>query len=273
MAAAIAVSALVLGLGACSSDDANTALATDEADQSQNGSQPDETEQATDDESTGPEQETTDSQATGDYCTMVTQLQDLMISDNADSPEGATAARELAALAPDAGIADDWNALAGYFDAAQTTDMNDSDEFKELTEQWDVAELFPRLGAHTAQECGLPDHDPTAQDQDAAPDQNAAPDDRDPADPDDYCAMSHEVLGFTLPYPTIAPALAAMARELADVTPEADIAAEWNTVAALLDEVAKTDDHDHAARNALGEEWDYRSLKLVLGTYIYNRCD
>ncbi|WP_129662783.1 hypothetical protein [Phytoactinopolyspora endophytica] len=99
-----------------------------------------------------------DAVPTGGYCDLAAEFNDTM-TNNAGVPDAdlldayAGAARELAGAAPDQAIADDWNAMAGFFEAAANIDFSDPYALDDLQQDWDFDQMGERLDEHATREC------------------------------------------------------------------------------------------------------------------------
>jgi hypothetical protein len=224
VAAAIAVPALIFGLAACSSDSSNEFPLPE--------GQPE-----TDNNTGDPDAPNTDTETdTDDYCALVTAYD--AIGQGA-LPEAAAAARELAAAAPDAAAAEAWNTAAGFFDAAQTVNIEDLSTATQLFEEWRIDEIQDQIRAHTDDLCG-----PTG-DTSAGPGDDTSPN-ADPAEPattSEYCVLAHE-FGYNVTDTVAfsnrphAMAISQAFREIADAAPDATVADDWNALADAVEELS-----------------------------------
>jgi hypothetical protein len=82
---------------------------------------------------------------------LVFEFTDLLESTAFIPPEAPDAARELAAVAPDASAAYDWTAMAGILDSIDETDLSDSSALDALIA--DADEVGRRIESHATREC------------------------------------------------------------------------------------------------------------------------
>ncbi|WP_129667981.1 hypothetical protein [Phytoactinopolyspora endophytica] len=293
MTSLLGTATLALVLAACGSDDgANPFAGVDNAEgDTESQTTGDATEGQDSDDAAQAEdtEQGSEAEASDEYCDRAEPFADdvLVASTFSTYDQGSSVSdqlHEIADLAPNQDISDDWRKLAQAIGLLSLEDMSDPVELENIlfelsvndsTLHGDLDKIPGRLTSHLQSACensgSQTDSEPDEQEPEQDPEEEL---EAGPAG--DYCDMVTQFNDTTTsnsgaPSPDLLGEYASTATEIAAAAPDEAIAADWNAMADFFEAAADVVDDPYALEE-LQEEWDFDQTGQRLDEHALSEC-